>query len=310
MKISIVIPLYNKEAHIRNTLEHIIGQSFQDFEVIVINDGSTDSSEEEVKSVTDSRIHLYSQENHGVSYTRNRGVDLSSGELIAFLDADDEWEPDYLQCQYDLYKRYPDAVAYGTNYYIIENEKKYVLTFPNIKDNCGILTDYFVSGKSYTPLWTSAIMIKKSTFIDLGGFPLNYKLCEDIDLWCRLACTGEIAYLNEPHAVYHRNSTNMASRATDTTCYFPFLDDYKKYESIVSSTQFQSIKRYVEYRRLNAVSYALLVAENPKLARNIIHKIKNETLNKKKLYGYYIMSFCPKWALRFYVKRRKQRKNK
>ena len=100
--ISIIIPVYNKSHYIVGTLQSAINQTYKDWEAIVIDDGSTDNSAEMIRSISDPRIHFYQQENHGVSYTRNRGIHMAKGEFIALLDADDEWFPDYLETVMEL----------------------------------------------------------------------------------------------------------------------------------------------------------------------------------------------------------------
>lgn len=110
MLISVVIPLYNKAHTICNTLNTVIYQTYQDFEVIIVNDGSTDDSVAVVeKNFNDSRIRIVNQDNAGVSAARNKGVDESKGEWIAFLDGDDEWHPYYLATMADLINKYPKA---------------------------------------------------------------------------------------------------------------------------------------------------------------------------------------------------------
>ncbi len=308
MKISVVIPLYNKENQIENSLNHVLNQSFRDFEIIIIDDGSTDSSLEKVKAYSNPEIRVFTQENHGASYTRNRGAELAASDLIAFLDADDEWADDYLECLYNLYERFPDAVAYGSNYYINENGKSYVLDFPGIEQKVGLIENYFVSGRSYTPLWTSAIMIKKAAFLQAKGFPTGVKLCEDIDLWCRLACLGRIAYLNEPHATYFRNSQDSLSRATDSNMFFPFLRDYVNYRDMVDEAFFSSIEDYVEHRKMMAASYALMIAKNPKQAREILKSINPALVSRKKYFGYKMLAQMPTGMLRIFVNMRLKRK--
>ena len=96
-KFSIIIPLYNKEKDIKKTLKSVLNQSFEDFEIIIINDGSTDNSEEIVKSIIDKRIFLYTKNNEGVSIARNYGVEKATSGFIAFLDADDYWHPNHLE---------------------------------------------------------------------------------------------------------------------------------------------------------------------------------------------------------------------
>ena len=100
--ISVVIPLYNKEKQIAKTLQTVLNQTYQNFEIVIVNDGSTDGSVEEVLRISDSRIRLVNQENGGVSAARNRGIDEAKGEYIAFLDADDLWDIDHLEVLYQL----------------------------------------------------------------------------------------------------------------------------------------------------------------------------------------------------------------
>lgn len=108
--ISIVIPLYNKAHTIVNTLNTVINQTYKNFEVIIVNDGSTDNGVKVIKeNFNDPRIKIINQNNAGVSAARNRGVDESCGEYIAFLDGDDEWHPEYLSTMYELIKKYPHA---------------------------------------------------------------------------------------------------------------------------------------------------------------------------------------------------------
>ena len=114
--ISVVIPLYNKEKQIANTLHSVLRQTFQNFEIVVVDDGSTDNSVQEVEKVNDIRIRIVHQKNAGVSAARNKGIEEARYDLIAFLDADDKWDQEYLQTQYGLYEKYSDCSVYACNY--------------------------------------------------------------------------------------------------------------------------------------------------------------------------------------------------
>ena len=114
--ISVIIPLYNKEKQIAHTLRSVLNQTYQDFEVVIVNDGSTDCSVSEVEKVGDSRIRLVHQKNGGVSAARNKGIEEAKYELLAFLDADDEWKLEYLETQYNLFEKYPMCSVYACNY--------------------------------------------------------------------------------------------------------------------------------------------------------------------------------------------------
>lgn len=207
--ISIVIPLYNKEKQIANTLQSVFKQTFQDFEIVVVDDGSTDNSVEEVEKFTDSRIRLIHQTNAGVSAARNRGIEEARGELIAFLDADDEWKPEYLATQYGLYQKYPECSVYACNYEFRDSEGKVTPTIIRklpFEGEDGILSNYFeVARCSHPPLWTSAVVVKKSAIQAIGGFPLGIKSGEDLLTWARLAVSGTIAYSIKSLAVFVRD---------------------------------------------------------------------------------------------------------
>ena len=134
---SIVIPLFNKEKEIQQTLESVLKQTFHDFEVIIINDGSTDKSEQIVNSFTDDRILLISTDNKGVSQARNFGINYANGEIIAFIDADDYWFPNHLEELVKLYYRFPNCGSYCSRYKI-QNTKEND-SFMKMKLRCCIL---------------------------------------------------------------------------------------------------------------------------------------------------------------------------
>jgi glycosyltransferase involved in cell wall biosynthesis len=117
-KISVVIPLYNKGFIISETLNSVLAQTFKDFEVIIVNDGSTDNGFEIVSQYTDNRIRLYNQENKGAAAARNLGIEKATGELIAFLDADDYWYPNHLEELFKLYTDLPNCGIYGSRYFM------------------------------------------------------------------------------------------------------------------------------------------------------------------------------------------------
>lgn len=207
--ISVVIPLYNKEKQIAYTLQSVFEQTFQDFEIVVVDDGSTDNSVEEVEKFDDSRIRLIHQTNAGVSAARNRGIEEARGELIAFLDADDEWMPEYLATQYGLYQKYPECSVYACNYEFRDSEGKVTPTIIRklpFEGEDGVLSNYFeVASCSHPPLWTSAVVIKKSAIQAIGGFPIGIKSGEDLLTWARLAVSGTIAYSRKSLAMFIRD---------------------------------------------------------------------------------------------------------
>lgn len=204
--ISVVIPLYNKAGQVSHTLRSVLGQTFREFEVVIVDDGSTDGSADEARSVHDERIRLVSQRNAGVSAARNRGVAEARYDLIAFLDADDEWKPTYLETQYNLYRKYHDCSVFACNYEFHGSDGRVTPTILRklpFAGEDGILSNYFeVASCSHPPLWTSAVMVRKQALQAVGGFPVGVRSGEDLLTWARLAVTGKIAFSNKIGAVY------------------------------------------------------------------------------------------------------------
>lgn len=205
--ISIVIPLYNKERQVGATLRSVLAQTYQDFEVMVVDDGSTDGSVAVVEAINDQRIRIIRQKNGGVSAARNTGIREAKGEFISFLDADDEWKPVYLATQARLIQTYPECDVFATNYEFKDESGKVTPTILNklpFDGQEGVLTNYFeVASCSHPPLWTSAVMARKTALESVGGFPDGIKSGEDLLTWARLACRYKIAYSRQALAVYN-----------------------------------------------------------------------------------------------------------
>ncbi len=294
MAISVVIPLYNKEKYIARTIKSVLSQLNKEDEIIIVNDGSKDHSVEQVKRMKDHRIKLFHQENGGASSARNKGVTLASNSLIAFIDADDIWYQDYLYEMRKLIKEYPDAVVYGANYDILEKHKKSMMSYPGIDKDTGLITNYFESAITYTPLWTSAVIVRKEAFMSVGGFSKDCKICEDVDLWCRLALYGKIAYRNKPLALYNRDVEGMLSREKMHSCLFPFLANHFKVSEFAGNPiSYESVTRFIQARRLVAVKYALFNANNPIEARDILRNMKPSKEINKQYRMLYVATYLP-----------------
>ncbi len=214
--ISVVIPLYNKARHIRRALDSVFAQTHHEFEVIVVNDGSTDGSEKVVGQYADPRIRLVNQENAGGSAARNRGITEAKAELVAFLDADDEWLPDHLATVCRLATEYPECGAYVTSYRVITAKGKQALpSSEGIPGHPweGVLQSYFRAALTSDPIWTSAVAVPRRVFEVCGLFPLDVKVGEgeDIDMWCRIALKFPVAFSTHPSAVYHMESDNRSA---------------------------------------------------------------------------------------------------
>jgi glycosyltransferase involved in cell wall biosynthesis len=214
MKFSVIIPLYNKAPYVRKALETVCTQTCRDYEIIVINDGSTDNSaiiaEEFLNGVEGINYKILQQKNSGVAAARNNGVAQSNGDYLAFLDADDWWEPTFLERMAQLIEDYPNAGLYASNYVYYKPGKTHVaLNIPTGYINYPKV--YYESGAM--PVWTGATIIPKVVFDELGGFPIGIKLGEDFLLWAKIALQYKVAFLNEALAWYN-NDVPVNLRAT------------------------------------------------------------------------------------------------
>ena len=204
---SIVIPLYNKEDTVERALRSVFNQTVQDFEIIVVNDGSTDNGPKVVESIGDPRIRLIHQENQGVSAARNLGIEEAKYDLIAFLDADDEWLPEFLATIVRLREKFPACKVFGTQYFFSSpdgQQRQAIIRGLPVGFSEGILVNYFdIASRSDPPLWTSAVSVEKKAIVGIGGFPVGIASGEDLLTWARLAVRYDIAYRNEPKACFY-----------------------------------------------------------------------------------------------------------
>jgi len=203
MKVSVVVPLYNKADTIMRALHSVLSQTAPPDEIVVIDDGSTDASVDIVRSLRIGNLRLYSQENAGVSAARNAGIRHARNDWIAFLDADDEWKNDYLETIRDLHVHYPDSRVLATSYVYKDGDEEMVpaICFP---ERVGIMRNYFkVASGGSPPLWTSAVTAHKQALLDVGCFSGEITIGEDLLVWAKLAHKFSIAYHNEPKSIYY-----------------------------------------------------------------------------------------------------------
>lgn len=214
---SIIIPLYNKVRYVRKALESVLGQTYGEYECIVMDDGSTDGSAEVVQCIMRNaqctmgeKIRLLLQPNQGVAAARNNAAKEARGAYLCFLDADDWWEPTFLEEMARHISQYPDAGLYAANYVYYKPGKTHVaLNLP---------TGYIDYPKAYLqstamPVWTGAVAMPRRVFEEMGGFPIGVKLGEDFLLWAKTAMRYPVAFLDKPLA-YYNNDVPATLRAT------------------------------------------------------------------------------------------------
>ena len=293
--ISVVITLYNKEKHIRNTLKGVLGQSFQDFEIVVVDDGSTDNSVSEVQRFKDPRIRIISQTNAGVSAARNRGILESKGEFIALLDGDDEWKPDYLATQYALAEKYPECDVFATDYEFRSNDGKIsptIIKRLHFDSEDGVLTNYFeIASHSHPPLWTSAIMVSKNALELIGGFPYGIKSGEDLLTWARLACRHKIAYSRKPMAVFNIEGYDLKEKPKR----YPAFEDKVGYElkRLRENHNQPFLRFYISHWHKMRSSVYMRLGIRKHSIKEAIKGLKYNPMNYK-LYAYILLNLLPK----------------
>jgi glycosyltransferase involved in cell wall biosynthesis len=256
--VSIIIPLFNKEKEVLRTLNSVLSQTINDFEIVIVNDGSTDKGPDLVRAIKDPRIKVIDQANSGVSAARNRGIAESHAELIAFLDADDEWEPDFLETIMHLKNKFPSCEVFASNY-VFKRSNNYtrntrIKGLPeNFKE--GILTDYFkIASKSDPPIWSSAVTISKKALKSVGEFPVGITTGEDLLTWARLAVKYDIAYSIERKA-YFWEPDNLSDRPGR----IPDINDYvgKQLELLLQNCKYgncNELKNYIGLWHKNRAS--------------------------------------------------------
>ncbi len=205
---SVVIPLYNKENSIQQTLPSVLSQTFTDFEVLVVNDGSTDNSRQVVASFDDKRIRIIDKPNGGVSSARNTGIAEARYEYIAFLDGDDLWDKEFLAVIAGLIKDYPEADVFATGY-SCNSAPDVVMYTLGVKER-GIIKDYFNLVYQAPVMHASSICITKKAFQKAGIFNENITHGEDYNMWDRLGRFCTIAATPEAMASYRVDTENRA----------------------------------------------------------------------------------------------------
>lgn len=211
MKFSVVIPLYNKAPYVAKAIQSVLSQTYADYELIIVDDGSKDDSAEIASKAIEGHANcqLLRQDNSGVSLARNNGVAASHGDYLCFLDADDWWDPTFLEETAKLVDRFPDAGIYGTGYTIVNDSKHKTRTAPiglEPEFEQGYINYCQVYAKTLAmPLTSISVAIPRNVFEEMKGFPKGIKLGEDFLLWIHIALKYKVAFLNKPLANYNQD---------------------------------------------------------------------------------------------------------
>ena len=207
-RFSVIMPLYNKAPYVRKAVESVVEQTYGDWELIVVDDCSTDGSATVVEKIVDPRIRIVRLGvNGGVGAARNRAVAESTAAHICFLDADDWWEPTFLEEMAGLVDRHPGAGIYGTGYYIVKNGRKRVAPI-GVEEGFteGEINYCQVYARTLCmPLTSISVCMPRRVFDEAGGFPTDVRLGEDFLLWIRITLKHKVVLLNKPLSNYNQD---------------------------------------------------------------------------------------------------------
>ena len=270
--ISVVIPVYNKEKFIENTIYSVLNQTLSDFELIIVDDSATDKSLSIIDSIKDKRIKTYSIKNSGVSKSRNYGVEKSTSNLIAFLDADDLWKNNHLEQLYKLYLENPNCGMYAMSYIKNINFKSYKKSYFGLSNFSGILENFFTSSSVDCIASSSSVMIPLYVFKKINGFNENLKKREDTALWIKIALNYKIAFstITTVEIVITEHGNHLSKSHENPWCFFDlfkfqeqnnvdlkkFLDLNRFSEAInfklnKEHNNFKIVTKSINYRNLN-----------------------------------------------------------
>lgn len=288
--ISVVIPLYNKEAYIAETIRSVLHQTFTNFEILVVNDASNDASVSVVNGFEDERIQLITIERSGVSVARNTGIEKAKYPWIAFLDADDWWDATFLEEMLALISTYSShkIFASGRSRVFKNKTERYQNKYLPEEGKAAVLNYFQVIGEYFPPVNSSNVIIEKSLFRAIGKFRKRQKKHEDHDLWMRLCVKNPVVLLNKELSFYRKTELDATSKThyeADDFCIF--LNTILKVKEQLSPTEKGDFRKY--YKRFTFFTY-------------IKHYWNYSHQEKKQVYGL-LKQLLPKSYIRrlFYI---------
>jgi glycosyltransferase involved in cell wall biosynthesis len=303
--ISVVMPLFNKGKEVARAIRSVLNQTVKNYELIVVNDGSADDGPKIVQSFCDPRIRLIHQQNAGVSVARNHGIEDAKSDLIAFLDADDEWLPDFLETITRLRSRFSSCSVFATNYLYRNIDGSLMPTIirglPGAKWE-GILEHYFeVASQSDPPLWSSAVAVTKEAVTSIGGFPVGVKAGEDLLTWAKLALKYKIAYSTGPRSVFYLRESLWGRPTRIPSPVDVIGKEFERILEVYKNGEPKGLKEYIaRWHQMRASIYLRLGKQ-----REAIYEAKNMarySQQKQKLYIFVAVTLLPQricdWILR------------
>lgn len=277
---SVIIPLYNKENYVENTLKSIISQTFSDYEVLIIDDCSTDGSVAKIQPYLCDKIQVISHtKNSGLSASRNTGIRNSTAQYITFLDADDTWKPTLLESFYNMMRQFPKEVIFATNY--VEAYPNGEIALPknntsDLKPNATILIkDFFKRNKQQGFFIHSGICLDKKVYYNVGFYDETINFAEDLDFNIRAFISYNLVYCNSRLVNYTMYSENQL---TNSSILGKTIPNYDQYEPLTKNNS--DLKSYLDFERYVIAKHLKMDGDTTKY-KEIIGKINSGNLNLK-----------------------------
>lgn len=245
---SIIIPLYNKEKYIVETLQSIFNQDFTNYEIIIVNDCSTDNSVDLIeKTFADKNIKIvHHNHNKGLSAGRNTGIKNATGKYITFIDADDVWNRNFLTEIFELTLKFPQAHIFGTRYSEWIHNKIQPIKIDELfkKENHFLVNNYFSINVQQPIYCYSSVAFRKEVFNEVGFFNENINYAEDIDFNIRANLKYKLAYSSKPCCLYRMGIDNQITSTKITNKSVPEFD---KFEALC--TKDNNLKKFLDFQR-------------------------------------------------------------
>lgn len=328
--VSVILPTYNRSQYIREAVQSVLEQTFKDFELIIIDDGSTDNTIETVKAfLKDKRIRYVKQENAGAAAARNRGLSMSTGNYIAFIDSDDIWEKDKINIQLSIMNALPDVSLVFSDFSSMDRngniQNSHLRTYFHVLDEYNLDYEHVFNqykhfdniGKVYwgniyktmifgNIILTSTCMCRKEIFTKVGVFDTRYKMLEDYDLFLKITQEFNVAIVDRPLVRYQYSNNQLSGEANFDKLCTNLIGIFNK--NIAATTEKDFLERNARKIRRRLGMYQAMQAynyfshDNVRLAvRFYWQSIRNNPVNYKS-YIYLLLSFLPSGIIRLLKK--------
>lgn len=280
---SVVIPYYKKRKYIERCIDAVLAQTYQDFEIILVDDGSQDDVAQLIKEKYSGKVHLIQQENQGVSAARNTGIAAATHDYIAFLDADDYWSPFYLVCNAEIINNETDVKIIGSHY--TRNKSELELTKNSL--DYFKFENYFKTAIRNTYFTSSSTIIRNVFFQNNPGFNSNLKRGEDIDVWFRAVASGGNAFYIKNSLVYYSDEDDQQATKKEFLLQDSIIYSMKnRYDVLANQYDNPKISEFADrFIRSRLVSY-YYQKENHSTAKEVLKKIGSGDITSRLIYGF------------------------